>query len=110
VTGRREGRHKLLFDDLKEKRGYWKLKEDALDRPLWRTGFGRGCWTLRKADYRMSGDCIDNSFCTHLLKKQQPNLGLELHFFINFCCYHQYILLYVMHKMYTCKIIRILYS
>jgi len=29
-------------DDLKEKRGYWKLKEEALDRALWRAGFGRG--------------------------------------------------------------------
>jgi hypothetical protein len=30
-----------LLDDLKEKRGYWKLKEDALDRILWRTRFVR---------------------------------------------------------------------
>jgi len=29
-------------DDLKEKRGYWKLKDEAVDRALWRTGFGRG--------------------------------------------------------------------
>jgi hypothetical protein len=28
--------------DLKEKRRYWKLKEEALDRTLWRTSFGRG--------------------------------------------------------------------
>jgi hypothetical protein len=45
VTGRKGGRHKHLLDDLKENRGYWKLKEEALDRPLWRTGFGRGCGT-----------------------------------------------------------------
>jgi hypothetical protein len=25
-----------------EKRGYWKLKEEALDRTVWRTGLGRG--------------------------------------------------------------------
>jgi hypothetical protein len=31
----------MLFG-YKEKRGYWKLKEEALDRALWRTGFGRG--------------------------------------------------------------------
>jgi hypothetical protein len=29
-------------DDLKEKRGYQKLKEDALDSTLWRTHFGTG--------------------------------------------------------------------
>jgi hypothetical protein len=30
------------MDDLKEKRQYWQLKEEALDRTLWRTRFGRG--------------------------------------------------------------------
>jgi hypothetical protein len=42
MTGRRGRRRKQLLDDLKEKRGYWKLKEEALDRTLWRTRFGRG--------------------------------------------------------------------
>jgi hypothetical protein len=41
VTGRRERRCKQLLDDLKETRGYCKLKEEALDHTLWRTGFGR---------------------------------------------------------------------
>jgi hypothetical protein len=34
VTGSRGGRRKQLLDDVKEKRGYWKLKEEALDRTL----------------------------------------------------------------------------
>ena len=38
VTGRRERRFKQLLEDLKKTRGYWKLKEEALDRTLWRTG------------------------------------------------------------------------
>jgi hypothetical protein len=42
VTGRRGIRCKQLLDDLKEKKGYWKLKEEALDHTLWRTRFGRG--------------------------------------------------------------------
>jgi hypothetical protein len=42
VTGRRGRRHKQLLDDLKEKRRYWKLQEEALDRTVWRTHFGRG--------------------------------------------------------------------
>jgi hypothetical protein len=42
MTGRRERRRKQLLDDLKGKRRYWKLKEEALDGPLWRTRFGRG--------------------------------------------------------------------
>jgi hypothetical protein len=32
----------LIIYDLKEKRRYWKLKEEALDRTLWITSFGRG--------------------------------------------------------------------
>jgi hypothetical protein len=42
MTGRRGGRRKQLLDDLKEKRKYWKLKEEAIDCTLWRTCFGRG--------------------------------------------------------------------
>jgi hypothetical protein len=42
MTGRRGRRRKQLLDDLKEKTRYWKLKEEALDRTLWRTRFGGG--------------------------------------------------------------------
>jgi hypothetical protein len=39
VTGRR---HRKLLDDLKERRGYSHLKEEALDRTMLRARFGRG--------------------------------------------------------------------
>jgi hypothetical protein len=42
MMGRRGRRRKQLLDDLKEKRRCCKLKEEALDRTLWRTRFGRG--------------------------------------------------------------------
>ena len=42
VTERRGGRRKQLLNDLKEKTGYCKLKEEALDRALWRTHCGTG--------------------------------------------------------------------
>jgi hypothetical protein len=42
MTGRRGRRRKQLLDDLKEKKSYWKLKEESLDRTLWRTRFGKG--------------------------------------------------------------------
>jgi hypothetical protein len=42
MTGRRGRRRRKLLDDLKEKRGYWKLKEGALNRTIWRIRFGRG--------------------------------------------------------------------
>jgi hypothetical protein len=35
VRGRRGRRCKHLLDDLKEKREYWKLKEDAIGHTLW---------------------------------------------------------------------------
>jgi hypothetical protein len=40
MTGRRGRRRNQLLDDLKEKRRYRKLKEEALDCAVWRTGFG----------------------------------------------------------------------
>jgi hypothetical protein len=52
IEGKREGRierterggrrRKQLLDDVKETRGYWRLKEEALDRTVWRIRFGRG--------------------------------------------------------------------
>jgi hypothetical protein len=42
VTGRWGRRRRKLLDDLKEGRGYSHLKEEALDRTMWRARFGRG--------------------------------------------------------------------
>jgi hypothetical protein len=42
VTGRRAGRRNKLLDDLKEKRGYRKLKAAVLHCTLRKTRFGRG--------------------------------------------------------------------
>ena len=42
VTGRRGRKCRKLLDDLKERRGYSHLKEEALDRTMWRARFGRG--------------------------------------------------------------------
>ena len=42
VTGRQGRRRRKLLDDLKERRGYSHLKEEALDRTMWKARFGRG--------------------------------------------------------------------
>jgi hypothetical protein len=42
VIGRQGRRRSKLLDDLKERRGYSHLKEEALDRSMWRARFGRG--------------------------------------------------------------------
>jgi hypothetical protein len=41
VTGRRGRRCIKLLDDLKERRGYSYLKEEALDSTMWTADFGR---------------------------------------------------------------------
>ena len=41
VTRRRRRRKKLL-DDVKDRKGYSHLKEEALDSNMWRDRFGRG--------------------------------------------------------------------
>ena len=43
VMGRRGRRRELLLDYLNETQRYRKLKEEAVDRTVWRTAFGRGC-------------------------------------------------------------------
>jgi hypothetical protein len=42
VTGRQGRRRRKLLDDLKERKGYSHMKEEALDRTMWRARFGKG--------------------------------------------------------------------
>jgi hypothetical protein len=42
VIGRQGRRCRKLLDDLKERRGYSHLKEEASDRTMWTARFGRG--------------------------------------------------------------------
>jgi hypothetical protein len=42
VAGRRGRRRRKLLGDLRERRGYLHLKEEALDRTMWTARFGRG--------------------------------------------------------------------
>ena len=41
IRRKRGIRHEQLPDDLKENRGHCEWKEEAVDRTLWRTPFGR---------------------------------------------------------------------
>ena len=41
VTRRRVRRSRKLLDDLKDRRGYSHLKEESLDRTMWKARFGR---------------------------------------------------------------------
>jgi hypothetical protein len=42
ITGRPGRKRRKLINDLKERRRYSDLKEEALDRTMCRTGFGKG--------------------------------------------------------------------
>ena len=42
MTGRQGRRRRKLLDDLKGGTGYSHLKEEVLDRTMWRARFGRG--------------------------------------------------------------------
>jgi hypothetical protein len=48
VMGRRGRRRQQLLNDLEEKKGYWKLREEALYHNVWRTRFRRGCGPVFK--------------------------------------------------------------
>jgi uncharacterized cupin superfamily protein len=49
---RRRGRgRKKLLDDLKERRGYSHLKEEALDCTMWKNRCGKWLWTCRQTEY-----------------------------------------------------------
>ena len=53
VTRRQGRRGKKLLDDLKDRRGYSHLKEEALDRSMWRDRFGRGFEPVLRQEYWM---------------------------------------------------------
>jgi hypothetical protein len=42
MTGRPGRRCEKLLDDLEEKRGYCKMKDESVDRTVWRTRFEGG--------------------------------------------------------------------
>jgi hypothetical protein len=73
VMGRRGRRCKQLLNVLKEIKGYWELKEEALDRTLWRTRFGRSYGPV----LRQNRVCIYLS-STDLCRVSQTHLHLAL--------------------------------
>ena len=58
VAGRRGRRRKQLLDDLKEARGCWEVKEEALGRTLWRTRSGRDCGPVEIQTVERMNECI----------------------------------------------------
>ena len=73
VTRRRGRRRKKLLDDLQDRRGYCQLKEEALDRTMWRNRFGRGFGHV----VWQSTDDEDLNYCLWNSSAQSPTLTLR---------------------------------
>jgi hypothetical protein len=65
VAGRRGRRRKQLLDGLKEKKGYRKFKEEALDRALLRTRFAEGYGSFVRQLTEWMLDCSLDIFLYH---------------------------------------------
>jgi len=57
MTRRRGRRREKLLDELRERRGYSHLKEEALDRTKWRARFGRGFGPLVRQTTKWMNEC-----------------------------------------------------
>jgi hypothetical protein len=55
VKERQKRRHGKLLDDIQERRGFSYLNNGALDRTMWRAGFGMGFRTV----VRQTAKCMD---------------------------------------------------
>jgi hypothetical protein len=76
VTGRRGRRRRKLLDDLKESRGYSHLKEEALDRTVWRARFGRGFGpVVRQTAKRMNDNLGIIAVAVECLRETQVSSG-----------------------------------
>ena len=75
VTGRRRRRRRKLLDGRKDRKGYCHLKEEALDRSVWRAGFGRGFGlSVRQTAVRM----ISTKHCNPLTTNFRPHIFRNL--------------------------------
>ena len=65
MTGRQGRRRRKLLDELKERRGYSHLKEEALDRTMWRARFGRGLGPVVRQTAKRMNEC-----CSYLITQR----------------------------------------
>jgi len=78
VTRRQGRRRKKLLDDLKDRRGYCELKEEVVDRTMWRNcfarGFGPAVWQITDDDDILSVFSLQNAVCFIILTYLVPVL------------------------------------
>jgi hypothetical protein len=66
VIKRRGRRRKKLLDDLKNRRGYSHLKEEALDRTMWRNRFGGGFEPVVRQNTEWMNDLWSNGLSLNI--------------------------------------------
>jgi len=77
VRVRRGRRCKQLLDEINDARRYFKLQEAALDRTVWRNGFGRGCGLAYRNSYCVV-IILDNPFLiTNHFSRNLNSLGQD---------------------------------
>jgi hypothetical protein len=79
VTIRRGIRSKKLLDNLKDRRGYCQLMEEALDRTMWRNRFGRG---FGPVVWQITDDDGDDSYSLIYLHITDPSETLIFWFLL----------------------------
>jgi hypothetical protein len=82
VAGQQARRRRKPLDDFKERRGYSHLKEEALDRTIWRARFGRGFGPVVRQTTGRMNEYLKILICLPCKKsnsKKLPGLRLSQH-------------------------------
>jgi hypothetical protein len=72
-TGRRGRRRGKLLDDLKGRTGLSHLKEEALDRTMWRAYFGRGFGPVVRQTAKWMNEYITHRIWTGQQRTEKRN-------------------------------------
>jgi hypothetical protein len=81
VTGRRGRRRRKLLDEVKERKGYSHLKEEALDRTVRRVGFGRGFGPV----VRQTAKCMNTHVSLYMnctVRKHHTHTHIQIYIYI----------------------------
>jgi hypothetical protein len=68
VTRRRGRRRKKLLYDLKDRRGYCHLKEEALDHTMWRNRFRGGFGPVVGQNTEWMNECLEDETYSVIVK------------------------------------------
>ena len=89
MTRRQGRRRKKLLDDFKDRRGYCELKEEALDRTMWRNRFTRGfgpvVWQIIDDDEKLGEYFVAMFYSERLWRLGNLRLLLKNVLLILFC-------------------------